>query len=130
MVRIFRTWRNGSWSLAVPNSILTFGRKLPLALLVIAPALALAGCGSQAENDMETRLARAEAAATRAENAQKAAEEAAKRAENDKIAAASEEVDLAPREPQDSSSNEPTADMIGDPNSANTAANTPANTPG
>ena len=48
----------------------------------------------------------------------------------EEIAAASEEVDLAPREPQDSSSNEPTADMIGDPNSANTAANTPANTPG
>ena len=85
-------------------------RKLRLSWLALAPALALAGCGSQLSDEMETRIARAEAAATRAENAQKAAEAAAARAENEKIAAASEEVDLAKRRPEDEPRSEPEVD--------------------
>lgn len=107
------------------KSFLSFGKKLPLALLVLIPGLALAGCGSNADRELEARFARAEAAATRAENAQKAAEAAAKRAENDKIAAASEEVDLAPREPAAPSSDDPEADT-----SQNSADNPANNSPG
>ena len=94
----------------MPESSPARRRILLLPWLVLAPALALAGCGSKAGDEMESRIARAEAAAVRAENAQKGAEAAAARAENDKIAAASEDVDMAKRGPEDEPRSEPEVD--------------------
>lgn len=79
----------------VPASILVRRSKLLIVLLAAAPALLLGGCSKTAEDELQAKFTRAEAAALRAENAQKAAEAAAARAENDKIAAAHDAVDFA-----------------------------------
>ena len=105
----------------MPESSPARSRKLLLPWLVLVPALALAGCGSSAADEMESRVARAEAAAQRAENAQRGAEAAAARAENDKIAAASEDVDMAKRRPEDEPRSEPEVDPNQNP--ADAAAN-------
>lgn len=102
----------------MPECIPARRGKFALPWFVLAPALALAGCGSQPGDDLEMKFARAEAAATRAENAQKAAEAAAKRAENDKIAAASEDVDTSKNHPAEPTQDEPEADQTSDDNSA------------
>ena len=84
--------------------------QLLLPWLVLGSALTLAGCGSQPSDELENKLARAEAAATRAETAQKAAEAAAKRAENDMNSAANADVDTASNQPEETTQNEPAAD--------------------
>jgi hypothetical protein len=72
----------------------------------MAPALALAGCGSKTSDELEARLARAEAAAQRAEKAQHAAEAAAARAKSDRIATD----EVSPDAGEDAQSSEPEAD--------------------
>ncbi len=65
-------------------------RNLPLVLLALVPALALAACGSSKDDgEIAANIARAEAAAKRAETAQHAAETAAARARSDRLAATS-----------------------------------------
>jgi hypothetical protein len=98
------------WSFLVPESEPARRRKLFFPWLFMAPVLALAGCGSKASDELEARLARAEAAAQRAEKAQHAAESAAARAKSDRNAAASEEGDVTPNDEESAQRSEPEAD--------------------
>ena len=96
---------------------------MALPWLILAPALALAGCSSQPGDELEKKFARAEAAAARAENAQKAAEAAAARAENDKIAAASEDVDTSKNHPNEPAQDEREGDASTNQNPADDSTN-------